>query len=146
MNIQCKRCDSIKCVKSGIVSNKQRYRCKECKHHFTLGDGRLKESTAVKKALAVLLYTTARTSFRRIGKILNVDHSLVYRWIREAAESLPESVVANDITEVELDEMWHFIKDKKTANSGLSKQLTVVQGEPLRGLQFEAKTCFKPRG
>jgi len=135
MNIQCKRCDSIQCVKSGIVSNKQRYRCKECKHHFTLGDGRLKESTAVKKALAVLLYTTARTSFRRIGKILNVDHSLVYRWIREAAESLPEPVIANDITEVELDEMWHFIKDKKTASSGLSKHLTVVQGEPLHGLQ-----------
>jgi len=118
-----------------MASNKQRYRCKGCSYHFTLGDGRLKESTAVKKALAVLLYATARTSFRRIGKILNVDHSLVYRWIRETAESLPEPAVANDITEVELDEMWHFIKDKKTASFGLSKQLTVIQGEPLHGLQ-----------
>jgi len=100
-----------------------------------MGDGRAKDTTAVKKALAILLYATARTSFRRIGKILGVDHSLVYRWIREVAESLPEPVVSKGISEVELDEMWHFIKDKKTANFGLSKQLTVVQGEPLRGLQ-----------
>ena len=116
------------------MNNKQRYRCKKCGHHFTEGDRRVKESTTVKKALAILLYTTARTSFRRIGKILNVDHSLVYRWIREAAESLPEPTVSAHITEIELDEMWHFIKEKKT-NSGLSRQLTVIQGEPLHGLQ-----------
>ena len=113
MDIQCKRYSSTKCVKSGTVSNKQRYRCQECRYHFTLGDGRLKESTAVKKALAVLLYSTARTSFKRIGKTLNVDHSLVYRWIREVAESLPEPVIADDITEVELDEMWHFITHRQ---------------------------------
>jgi len=135
MDMQCKKCNSTKYVKSGTANDKQRYRCKECGCHFTEGDGRTKETATVKKALAVLLYATARTSFRRIGKILGVDHSLVYRWIRDVAESLPEPVVSSEITEVELDEMWHFIKDKKTANSGLSKQLTVVQGEPLHGLQ-----------
>jgi transposase-like protein len=116
------------------MNGKQRYRCNKCGYHFTDGDGRVKGTTAVKKALAIMLYTTARTSFRRIGKILDVDHSLVYRWIREAAENLPEPTISEGITEIELDEMWHFIKNKKT-NSGLSKQLTVVQGEPLRGLQ-----------
>jgi len=73
-------------------------------------------------------------SFRRIGKILSVDHTLIYRWIREVAEQLPEPLVDADITEVELDEMWHFIKDKKT-NSGYSKPLTVVQGKLSHGLQ-----------
>jgi len=29
-------------------------------------------------------------SFRRIGKILSVDHTQVYRWIRETAEQLPD--------------------------------------------------------
>jgi len=116
------------------MNGKQRYLCKDCGCHFTEGDGRVNGATAVKKAFAILLYTMCRTSFRRIGKLLDVDHSLVYRWIREAAESLPEPVVPNDITQVEIDEMWHFIKSKKT-NIGLSKQLTVVQGEPLHGLQ-----------
>jgi len=146
VDMQCKKCNSVKYVKSGTVNDKQRYRCKECGCHFTEGDGRAKEATAVKKALAVLLYATARTSFRRIGKILGVDHSLVYRWIRGVSESLPEPIVSNEITEVKLDEMWHFIKDKKMANSGLSKQLTVVRGEPLHGLQaiviLKQSDCF----
>jgi len=68
----------------------------------------------------------------------------VYRWIREAAESLPEPIVPTGITEVELDEMWHFIKAKKT-NSGLSKQLTVIQGEPLRGLVASVKSALAAR-
>jgi len=134
MELACKKCNSTNFTKSGYMNNKQRFLCKDCGCNFTEGDGRTKDSTAVKKAIAIMLYTTARTSFRRIGKILDIDHSLVYRWIREVAETLPEPIVSNDITEVELDEMWHFIKAKKT-NSGLSKQLTVIQGEPLHGLQ-----------
>ena len=121
-------------VKSGKISGKQRYRCKECGYHFREGDNRVKGTTAVKKALCVLLYSTARTSFRRIGKILGIDHTLVYYWVREAAESLPDPAIPNDIKEVEFDEMWHFIKSKKTS-SGLSKPWSVVQGEPLPGLQ-----------
>jgi len=134
MELTCKKCNSINFTKSGYMNDKQRFRCKDCGCNFTEGDGRTKDSTAVKKAIAIMLYTTARTSFRRIGKILGVDHSLVYRWIREVAETLPDPIVPADITEVELDEMWHFIKTKK-ANSGSSRQLTVVQGEPLHGLQ-----------
>jgi len=52
-------------------------------------------------------------SFRRIGKILSVDHTLAYRWIRGLAEQLPELSVDAGIIEVGLDEMWHFTKDKK---------------------------------
>ena len=131
---KCKKCNSADFVKSGKINGKQRYRCKKCGCHFREGDNRVKGTTAVKKALCVLLYSTARTSFRRIGKILGIDHTLVYHWIREAAESLPEPLIPDDIKEVEFDEMWHFIKDKKT-NSGLSKHWIVAQGEPLDGLQ-----------
>ena len=168
MELTCKKCNSSNFTKSGYMNDKQRFRCKDCGCNFTEGDGRTKDSTAAKKAIAIMLYTTARTSFRRIGKILGIDHSLVYRWIREVAETLPEPIVPAHITDVELDEMWHFIKAianalenredepritgdsrgfaakperirndvcyKKT-NSGLSRQLTVVQGEPLHGLQ-----------
>jgi len=134
MELSCRKCNSTNFVKSGYMNEKQRFRCKNCGCNFTEGDGRTNDSTAVKIALAILLYTTARTSFRRIGKLLKVDHSLVHRWIKEAALALPEPTVADNITDIELDEMWHFIKAKKT-NSGLSKQLTVVQGEPLHGLQ-----------
>ena len=131
---RCKKCNSINFVKSGKINGKQRYRCKECGCHFREGDNRVKGTTTVKRALCILLYSTARTSFRRIGKILNVDHSLVYRWIRECAESLPEPTISNEIKEIEFDEMWHFIKSKKT-NYGSLKPWIVAQGEPLHGLQ-----------
>jgi len=92
------------------------------------------QSATLNRALAVILYTIGRMSFRRIGKILNVDHTLVYRRIRDLAEQLPEPSVDADITEVELDEMWHFIKDKKI-NSGYREPLTAVQGKLSHGLQ-----------
>ena len=128
----CKKCSSENVVKSGIVSGKQRYQCKDCKCNFREGDNRTNDKIEVKKALCILLYAMAKGSFRMMGRILGIDHSLVYRWIRAFGESLPEPEVPGDIRHMEFDEMWHFIGSKKT-NFGSSKPLTVVQGEPLPG-------------
>ena len=130
--INCKKCNSERIVKSGIVSGKQRYKCKECGCNFRLGDNRTNEKVAAKKALCILMYAMAKGSFRMMGRILGVDHSLVYRWVREYGESLPEPEVSGEIKEIEFDEMWHFIKDKKT-NFGSSKPLTVVTGKLWHG-------------
>ena len=128
----CKKCGSGRAVKSGIVGGKQRYHCKECGCNFREGDKRTNEKVAAKKALCVLLYSMAKGSFRMLGRILGVDHALVYRWIRAFGEGLPEPEVPSDIREMEFDEMWHFIGSKKTS-FGLSKPLTVVVGEPWPG-------------
>jgi transposase len=119
-------------VKNGIVAGKQRYKCKECGCNFRLGDNRTNSKIAAKKALCVLFYAMGKGSFRMLGRILKIDHTLVYRWIREFGESLPEPEVPADITEMEFDEMWHFIGSKKE-NFGLSKQLIVLHGEPWHG-------------
>ena len=37
----------------------------------------------------------------------------MYRWIKEASERLPKYQIEDNITEIEFDEMWHFIKSKK---------------------------------
>jgi transposase len=124
----CKKCASEKITKNGIVAGKQRYRCKECGCNFREGDGRTNSKIAAKKALCVLLYSMGKGSFRMLGKILKIDHTLVYRWIRAFGESLPEPEVSGEITEMEFDEMWHFIGSKKT-DFGLSKPLTVAHGE-----------------
>jgi transposase-like protein len=126
--VVCKKCNSDQAVKNGIVSGKQRYKCKQCGSNFRLGDGRTNNSVAAKKALCVLLYAMAKGSYRMMGKILGIDHTQVYRWIRSFGESLPEPAIPDNITEIEFDEMWHFIGSKKTV-FGSSKPLTVVQGE-----------------
>ncbi len=124
----CKKCGSEKVVRNGVVAGKQRYRCKECGYNFREGDGRTSEKVLAKKALCVLLYAMGKGSFRMLGRILKIDHTLVYRWIRAFGESLPEPQVPGDITQMEFDEMWHFIGSKKE-NFGLSKPLTVAHGE-----------------
>jgi transposase-like protein len=124
----CKKCGSEYAVKSGVVGDRQRYQCKECGCNFREGDRRTNDKIAAKKALCILLYAMAKGSFRMMGRILGIDHTLVYRWIRAFGEGLPEPEVPGDIREMEFDEMWHFIKSKKT-DFGLSKPLTVAQGE-----------------
>ena len=124
----CKSCGSERTVKNGVVAGKQRYKCKECGCNYRLGDDRTNDKIAAKKALCILLYAMAKGSFRMLGRILKTDHTLVYRWIRSFGESLPEPEVSGEITEIEFDEMWHFIVSKKE-RFGSSKPLIVAQGE-----------------
>jgi transposase-like protein len=126
--ITCKNCQSEKVVKNGFVRNKQRYKCKECKYNFVPGDERTFPTMPVMKALCVLVYALAKGSYGMIGKLLDRDRSLIYRWLREAGMNMAEPKINGDITEIEFDEMWHFIQKKKR-NFGSSEPLTVVQGE-----------------
>lgn len=130
---QCKRCQSGLTIKNGVVRGKLRYRCKVCGYNFTEGDGRVNENLIVKKALATILYALGKASFGMLGKIFGVSRSLTYRWIRDEAEKLPEPVISGEISEMEFDEMWHFVGSKKTKN-GLSKPWIVARGELWPGL------------
>jgi len=128
----CKKCGSNKNIKSGKVNNKQRYECKECGCHFIEGDKRISEKIKAKKALCVLFYSLGKCSFRMLAKIFNTHPSLVYRWVKEASEKLLEYQIDDNITEIEFDEMWHFVKSKKT-NYGLLRHLIKEQEELLHG-------------
>ena len=111
--IACKKCHSSKYIKSGSVANKQRYKSKTCNATFREGDQRTNEKVIAQKALCILLYAMAKGSFRMLGRILNIHQTLVYRWIREFGKSLPEPTVSEEIQEMEFDEIWHFIGQKK---------------------------------
>ncbi|WP_339040220.1 hypothetical protein [Candidatus Lariskella endosymbiont of Hedychridium roseum] len=102
--------------------------------NFVEGDLGKKPQTAVKKALCVMLYSLGKGSFSMLCKILGHSPSIIYRWVVEAMGKTQEPVVFSDIMEMEFDEMWHFIGSKKTSLGSL-RQLIVVQGEPLPGLQ-----------
>ena len=67
-----------------------------------------------------------------LGKLLGRNRSLIYRWIREAGVNTKEATIDGDITQIEFDEMWHFIQSKKE-NFGSSKPLTAVAGKLLPG-------------
>jgi len=129
----CKQCGGEHTVKNGTVRGKARYKCKDCGLNFTDGDGRIRNELAAKKALAVILYSLGKASFGMLAKIFGVSRSLTYGWIRKQADALPEPVVAGTISEMEFDEMSHFVGSKKTKN-GSSRPWIVAQGELSPGL------------
>ena len=124
----CKNCKSERIVKSGKVRGKQRYKCKECGYNFVDGDERTNEKIAALKALCVLIYSLGKGSYNMMGKLFGRNRSLIYRWIREAGLNTDEPTINGEITQIEFDEMWHFIQRKKE-NFGSSKPLTVAAGE-----------------
>ena len=125
MELSCKRCGSASFVKNGFVRGIQRYRCRACGCNFTATAKRGRSEAT--RALAVLLYSFGKASFRWLGKLLNVSAVSTYKWVRQAAESLPEPEIREEIREMELDEFWHFLHAKKTS-VGFGKPMIVANG------------------
>ncbi len=131
----CRYCGSEKTHKSGKIRGKQRYKCKDCGKNFLETDGRIKETTTAKRALAVMLYTFSKASYNFLAKkIFHCSPTTVMNWIKKASAEVKMPEITNDIKEIEFDEMWHFIGSKKTKN-GFSKLLIVNQEKLLPGLR-----------
>ena len=127
---KCPHCNHGHFVKNGFVKGVQRWKCRGCRYEWTRTVPRGAHPAA--KALAVLLYSTGKSSYGMIAKLLNVSPVAVYKWIRKTAETIPEPSIDNDLQEIEFDEMWHFIQSKKT-NFGFGKRWIVLLVEPLPG-------------
>lgn len=136
---KCKYCGSQKLVKNGRVRGEQRYKCKGCGKNVTLKPRRGKPEEM--KAAAILLYSVGKISMNMLGKIFKVSTVAVYKWIRQTAEKLPEPAMPAGPSEWELDEMWHFVRSKKT-NAGYGKPWIGAQGVLCDG--WWASVILKP--
>jgi transposase-like protein len=111
---QCPHCASTKAqTKSGYThTGSQRYKCRECQRIYTPDPKPLGYPDQTKRE-AVRLYLEG-TNFRRIGRVLGVNHQSVINWINAYHAALPtseQSVAAPEV--VELDEMFTFVGSKK---------------------------------
>ena len=109
----CPKCQSREVVKNGKVQGKQRYKCKSCSLQFTRLTPRGRP--AQEKAMAVTLYTLG-LSIRAIARLIGVSPTAVLKWIKTFAKTHYEKPAPGDAILVELDEMWHYIKSKKTSD------------------------------
>ena len=141
--VACKKCGSYATNRAGMVKGNQRYKCKDCGCQFQPNRKSGKpEST---KRLAILLYLSG-LSFRSIAKIVKSDVHAVYRWVRKFAEENYEKPTPNgSAVVVELDEMWHFINNKKT-NSGFGRLIVALPVSSLTGnvgivVRKSSKSC-----
>ncbi|MCV6630647.1 MAG: helix-turn-helix domain-containing protein [Flavobacteriaceae bacterium] len=77
----CPNCNSEKYIKSGIVNQRQRYKCKSCGYYFTVNKlGKSIDDYYVNKALQ--LYLEGLT-YREIERILGISHVSIMNWVKK---------------------------------------------------------------
>ena len=111
----CPYCQAeIHQMKAGRTkAGSQRYRCGQCQRRYTPNPKEHGYPTSLRQQ-AVKMYVEGM-NYRRIGRLLGVDHVTVMLWVKAHADGLP-----NDITEpspagiIELDELYTFVGQKKT--------------------------------
>lgn len=78
---KCPKCASFLIIKSGVIGEKQRYKCKECSYFFTVDKlGKEIDNYFVVKALQLYL---EGVSFREIERILGVSHVTISNWVKK---------------------------------------------------------------
>lgn len=86
---QCPRCNSLKIVKSGVLKERQRYKCKKCNYYFTVNkQGKEIDSYYVVKALQLYM---EGVSYREIERLLGVSHVSVMNWVKKYRIKAPEN-------------------------------------------------------
>jgi transposase len=116
MDKTCPYCRSQHLIKNGSSYGVPKWRCKDCGRQTSFKPPR--GEPAWKKETAVLLYTLG-LSMNAIGKLLGVSTPSILNWIRAHATSQaprPQPEPGEAVVVMELDELWHFIKKKRTSS------------------------------
>lgn len=110
---QCPHCaSSASQTKAGHThTGSQRYKCRECQRIYTPEPKPLGYPEETKRE-AIRLYLEG-TNFRRIGRILSVNHQSVVNWVNSYHAALPATPPAPAPAVVELDELFTFVGSKK---------------------------------
>ena len=128
--VACKKCqEKTAIVKSGFVRGKQRFKCKNCGCHFVDGDHRQVYSVEA-RAMAIIMYGMCKASYGTIAGLFKTSRAMVYQWVKQYGKSFPEPEIPEDTSDIEFDEMWHFIQQKKT-KFGSGRHWTVARGRLL---------------
>jgi IS1 family transposase/transposase-like protein len=107
----CPQCQSDRLVNNGSAAGKPKKLCRRCGYQFTRTTPRGKPLAM--KVHAVLLYLSG-ISMHRIAFLLRVSAQSVLNWLRTFAQEhyeKPEPTSRAII--LELDEMWHYLKQKR---------------------------------
>ena len=109
MELKCKYCHSLNHIKNGFRNGKQNRICKDCGKNFTQGDNRWTDRSQ-EKAICLLLYARGKASKRFLSRLFKVSARTISVWIDNIASTTSKPQIKADIKEIEIDEMWHYIK------------------------------------
>jgi transposase-like protein len=108
----CPKCNAENVTKSGIVNNRQRYKCKSCGYHFTVNKlGKQISNYYVTKALQLYI---EGLSYREIERILGISHVTIMNLVKRYAVSRPEKIESRPTYKVlNHSELIDFIADRE---------------------------------
>jgi transposase-like protein len=116
--ITCPHCqDTSRQVKAGFTrTGSQRYQCQDCRRQYTPEPRPLGYDDKT-KVLALKLYLEGN-GFRRIGRLLSVNHQSVVNWINAFHAQLQAKKrtlpAPGKVSTLEMDELFTFIGTKKS--------------------------------
>jgi len=111
MTIHCPQCNAQDIIKSVVVKGRQRFKFKQCHYQFT-NFSKEQGKPLWMKLEAVLMYLSV-ISMNATAKILGVSAQSVLNCARDLGEANYEKPAPESAVVVELDELWHFIQEKK---------------------------------
>lgn len=110
--MKCFHCNSHQTVKNGHRQGRQCYKCKQCGRQFLASYRPWQYSNDVKQ-LCIKMYLNGM-GLRGIERVTQIHHTTVMHWIREAATSLPNAPLSEEIPQItELDELQTFVGSKQ---------------------------------
>ncbi|QKX07227.1 IS1 family transposase [Aquimarina sp. TRL1] len=85
----CPNCNAREYIKSGVIANRQRYKCKKCNYYFTVNKlGKKIDDYYVNKALQLHL---EGLTYREIERILGISHVSIMNWVKKYNVKRPQS-------------------------------------------------------
>ena len=103
-------------MKAGFnQSGSQRYKCGECKRAYT-PEAKEKGYSQETRMLAMRMYVEG-SSQRSIARILKISPQSVSNWINAYVSKLPSTPKPDKPKVAELDELYTFLKQKKTKST-----------------------------
>jgi len=93
-------------------SGSQRYQCKECRRRYT-PDPKENGYSESFRLRAIKMYVDGN-NLRRIARHLGISPQSVSNWMNAYVKKLPKTPTPERVENVELDEMFTFIGEKKT--------------------------------
>lgn len=111
---ECSKCGSTERQhKIGLTAaGSQRYKCQPCGSKYTPPPAQRGYPEAVRQQ-AVRMYLDG-LNFRRIGRLLGVDHVSVMNWVNAYADKVEDAPMPATAETVEMDELYTFVGSKKT--------------------------------
>lgn len=102
-------------VKNGRnVSGTQRWKCQHCGRKYTPEPKEHGYPNSLRQQAVRM--SVDGINYRRVGRLLGVDHKTVMHWVKAHTDQLPPAPVPDDLKNAELDELFTFVEQKKTSS------------------------------